>query len=216
MEKPETIASLASELLSQLKSNGDHSRLMLGIVGYPGAGKSTIAEALVKEINHQNSTAISCVVPMDGYHYSNEQLDEMQLLHLKGIPDTFDSKSFVELLRKLKTNNGLVCAPLFDRGIEASIPDAIEILQSHRVLVVEGNYLLLQREPWIKIKELLDEVWFIDTTFDIIMPRLLERHKIGGRSEEATREKIASTDMPNAKLIDSTKEHADRLIKVSL
>jgi pantothenate kinase len=157
------------------------------------------------------------VVPMDGYHLSNSRLAEMNLLDLKGIPETFDARGFVELLRRLRTiTDENVYAPLFDRSVEASIEDAIVIKPSHTFCVVEGNYLLLQTEPWAQCKQFFDEIWFVDSTLEEILPRLLQRHIEGGRSEAAGREKVESTDLPNARLIHESKTLADRLVNWSL
>jgi pantothenate kinase len=216
MNRTETVSELANDVLKKLKEHGTGARFMLGIVGSPGAGKSTVSQALVDEINRTSGSEVGRVVPMDGYHLSNEELERIGLLAVKGIPNTFDAQAFVQLLEQLRENRGLVCAPLFDRNIEASIPDAIKILPEHCILVVEGNYLLIQDEPWHRIRELLDEIWFINTSFDVILPRLIERHRQGGRTEEGARAKVESTDMPNAKLIESTKKYADRLIDVNL
>ena len=155
------------------------------------------------------------VVPMDGYHFSNEKLHEMKLSELKGVPDTFDAHGFLSLLQRLRndTDKNVYC-PLFDRSIEASIQDAIVIEPKHKLCVVEGNYLLLKKEPWSECRQYFDEVWFLDVTFDTILPRLLERHIKGGRTPEGAQAKVDSTDMPNARLVEQTKIYADKLVKV--
>ena len=207
-----TVENLAAELIDRLYRETRDFRLLLGIVGYPGAGKSTLAEALVRQVNLRSTRESAVVVPMDGYHYSNEKLTDMGLLPLKGIPSTFDAASFVALLKEIRANRSSVFAPRFDRSIEASIENAIEVKPEDRLIVVEGNYLLLNEEPWLRIREILDEVWFIDTTFDVINPRLIARHRDGGKDLDAARKKVDSTDMPNARIIENTKKFADRLV----
>ena len=207
-----TVENLAAELIDRLDRETRDFRLLLGIVGYPGAGKSTLAEALVSQVNARSARESAVVVPMDGYHYSNEKLTDMGLLPLKGIPSTFDAASFVALLKEIRANRSSVFAPRFDRSIEASIENAIEVKPEDRLIVVEGNYLLLNEEPWLRIREILDEVWFIDTTFDVINPRLIARHRDGGKDLDAARKKVDSTDMPNARIIENTKKFADRLV----
>jgi pantothenate kinase len=119
------------------------------------------------------------------------------------------------LIKKLKIESKQsVFCPLFDRSIEASIENGIEIKSQHQIIVSEGNYLLLDETPWSELRNLFDEIWFIDETIETLMPRLFARHKAGGRNEEETRAKIESTDLPNAKLIDSTKPRAHRVIRI--
>jgi pantothenate kinase len=211
-----TAEEIAKELHQKLENLKPEQRFMLGIVGYPGAGKSTAAHAIVESFNRLRGTEDAIVVPMDGFHLSNEELEKLDLLALKGIPETFDAAGFVELLRRLRNGDGTVCAPLFERSIEASIQGALAIHPEHRLLVVEGNYLLLNDPPWNDIRSLLNEVWFIDTTLETVYDRLVERHKQGGRTEEGAIEKVQTTDMRNAHLIDGTKIFADRLIAVIL
>jgi pantothenate kinase len=208
---------LADSLISALKNLSAGERFILGITGYPAAGKSTLAEELVSEVNAAFAPELpAIVVPMDGFHLSNRRLAEMNLLELKGIPQTFDASAFVDLLERLRsTGDNNVYAPLFDRTIEASIEDAIVVKPAHKLCVVEGNYLLLQTEPWQRCKQLCDQIWFVDSTFETILPRLEERHVIGGRTADAVRAKIQSTDLPNACLIEQCRSHADRVISRS-
>jgi pantothenate kinase len=208
---PELVAGLCTKLAAL----GRGQRYMLGVTGYPGAGKSTVADALVRGVNEQVLGSPAMVVPMDGYHFPNAKLQDMKLLELKGIPDTFDADGFVDLLRRLRHNTGEnVYCPLFERGVEASIENAIVIEPRHKLCIVEGNYLLLRKKPWDECKIYLDQVWFLDVTFDTILPRLLARHLQGGRTPEGARDKVDSTDLPNARLIEQTRAYADKLIRV--
>jgi pantothenate kinase len=190
-------------------------RYLLGIAGCPGAGKSTLAQKIVRDINTRHADSQpAIVVPMDGFHLANEKLAELGLLEFKGIPATFDAQGFVNLLKQLRAQTDEnVYAPLFDRTVEASIADAIVIEPKHKVCVVEGNYLLLETEPWNSCRQLLDEIWYLDVPMQVLMPRLLERHENGGRTKDGAAAKVASTDLPNAKLVDATKHKADRIIE---
>ncbi len=188
---------------------------MLGLIGYPGAGKSTTANFLVDGVNRAKNGAgeVAVVVPMDGFHRYNSQLKELNLFHLKGVPDSFDGQAFVDLLGKIRQDRAsTIGCPCFDRAIEEPTPDAIMIKPEHKLVVVEGNYLLLDRPPWDKARANLDEVWFIDCDMDEVVSRLKVRHAAGGRDPEAARIKMESTDLPNAKLIESTRKSADRVI----
>jgi pantothenate kinase len=206
---------LVAGLCAKLAALGNGERYMLGIAGYPGAGKSTVSEALVRGVNEKVFGNPAMVVPMDGYHFSNAKLADMKLLELKGIPDTFDAYGFVDLLRRLRnTTDENVYCPLFERGIEASIENAIVIEPKHKLCIVEGNYLLLRKKPWDECKDYLDEVWFLDVAIDTILPRLIARHLQGGRTPDGARSKVDSTDLPNARLIEQTRPYADKLIRV--
>lgn len=208
------MSRIGEDLLQILHSNGKSERFVLGIVGAPGAGKSTLASNLCSEINSQRADSPAIVVPMDGFHYSNEYLRQVDLLPLKGIPATFDAEGFVDLLDKVKnTKNGSVFCPRFDRTIESSIPNDIEVEPQHKLVIVEGNYLLLDENPWNKIAQYLDQSWFIDCAIDVILPRLIQRHIDGGKSAKDAQLKVESTDLPNAKIINATKWRATRIIE---
>ena len=230
------LKDLLTELENKIRNLSHGSRYILGIIGIPGAGKSTLAEQLVTGINARfsTSTTISAippstptssttssalttdpaiVVPMDGFHLSNEQLEQLNLLHLKGIPDSFDATAFVELLKFLRSNTSTtVYAPLFDRSIESSIEKGICIEPARKLCIVEGNYLLLPDAPWVEAKQYFDQTWFLDVSIETVYPRLLARHMLV-KSESKAREKIESTDLPNARLILATAPLADRLVK---
>jgi pantothenate kinase len=215
------ITALAQELVQRVVALRPGQRYILGITGYPGAGKSTVSEWIVDAVNQElrkhaaGDDTEAMLVPMDGYHLSNERLAELNLLPLKGIPDTFDAEGFVDLLRRLRTVTAEnVYAPLFDRSIEASIQDAIAIKPQHKLCVVEGNYLLLETTPWDQCRQYLDEAWFLDVDIDTILPRLHERHLKGGRTPEAAKTKMESTDLPNARLIETTRKFAHKLINL--
>jgi pantothenate kinase len=210
------IKLLASELAERLAVIGSDERLVIGLAGIPGAGKSTVAQMIVDEVNkHFAGSTPAIVVPMDGFHYSNERLAEMGILQLKGVPDSFDAEGFAVLMKRIKTNaSATIKAPLFNRAIEASIDGGIEILPEDRLCVVEGNYLLLEQPRWQAARPYFDEVWFIDVPVDIAYPRLLARHLLA-RSEAEAKAKIESTDLPNARLIQETRGNADRVITIA-
>lgn len=206
------------DLILKLKASmedGASKRFLLAICGAPGAGKSTLAEWIVDHWNQLHPEQ-AVLVPMDGYHFSNEKLQEMNLLPLKGIPATFDADSFIKKIAELRmypdAEHGY---PRFDRSIEASIQDAIKVLPRHKLLVIEGNYLLLESAPWNNLKQYFDASWYIDASEKLILPRLLERHKQGGKSDSAAFEKVNSTDLPNARLISKSLSRADLVISAN-
>lgn len=192
-------------------------RFLLGITGAPGAGKSTMAENLMSECNRMHGKEVAVVLPMDGFHLSNSRLDQLGMRALKGIPETFDAEGFVRLVERVKTGFGeSIGCPRFDRSIDASVDGAIVVKPGHKLIIVEGNYLLLDRPPWNRLRLVMDCVWFIDSSIEQIEPRLIERHVMGGRTREAAIEKVNCTDMPNALLIDSTRTAANRIIQPRL
>lgn len=206
---------LTQRVIAGLSCVPSDNRFILGIVGYPGAGKSTLAEGLVEALNLiLPSRQKAQILPMDGYHLPNETLDEMGLRALKGVPDTFDPCSFIELLTKIRQSPPItVKAPAFDRAIDGSIKDAIEIGKDVKVVVSEGNYLLFDQGEWRQIADLLDDSWFLDTSIETVRPRLIARHIKGGRSPDAAIAKVESTDLPNARLIEKTRPRARALVK---
>jgi pantothenate kinase len=197
-------------LLDRVEALRAGERYLLGVTGCPAAGKSTFAEALVRRVY----PLAAIVVPMDGFHLSDETLVRMGLLRLKGTPETFDARGFVDLVAQLRSpsDRDILC-PRFDRSAERSIEGGIKVEPKHRLCVVEGNYLLHPEPPWIELRRLLDAVWFLEVDEDTMFHRLEARHRAGGRSEEAARAKIESTDLPNAKLILSTSSLADERIE---
>ena len=209
-----TVPTLIPQLIEKC---GHGKRSVLGIAGPPGSGKSTLAAKLFDQIEAERP-GISVVVPMDGFHLDNETLDQMGLLPLKGIPASFDAAGFVQLLQSIR-EAGLtaeaesVLAPIFNRGQERSIQNGIEIGPQHQLVLVEGNYLLLDDAPWNKVMALCDEVWYIDVPEDVLIPRLVARHMAGGKSQQAAEAKVASTDLPNGRLVARSQHRADRILR---
>ncbi|NJO05236.1 MAG: nucleoside/nucleotide kinase family protein [Chloroflexaceae bacterium] len=205
---------LTHELIALLPTLPSGQRYMLGITGGPAAGKSTLATALAASVNHHMGQEVAAIVPMDGFHLTNAALDALALRSLKGIPSTFDAAGFVRLLTRLRrVPADRVTAPAFDRTHDEPTADAIAILPQHRLVLVEGNYLLLPTPPWHLVRPLLDAVWYLDVTPDETHARLVERHIAGGRSAEAARQKVMSTDLPNAHLVAQSRWRADRRVR---
>ncbi|MDR5782521.1 nucleoside/nucleotide kinase family protein [Caballeronia sp. LZ065] len=198
------IDGLYLERLQRLADAG--GRRILGLVGAPGAGKSTLAEAILDALPGQ-----AVVVPMDGYHLANVELQRLGRAGRKGAEDTFDSAGYVALLRRLREQrpDEVVYAPAFRREIEEPIAGAIPVLPEVPLIVTEGNYLLLEHGHWQGVKPLLDEVWFVNVDQNLRRSRLLSRHVSFGRSEEAAEQWVSQTDDVNARLIDSTRLRAD-------
>lgn len=181
-------------------------RTLIGVVGAPGAGKSTLAQGL-----QQAFAEHSQVVPMDGFHLANSELARLGLTHCKGAPETFDSAGYVALLQRLRQQapGEVIYAPDFRRSVDESIAGAIALFSHTALLICEGNYLLLDEGPWAHITELLDEVWFIAVDDNLRNQRLVQRHMQFGRSQEAAEAWVEHTDGPNARRIAQTQARAD-------
>ncbi|MBK1682101.1 nucleoside/nucleotide kinase family protein [Rhodoferax fermentans] len=198
------LPDLVQQRIRHLLASG--SRKILGIAAAPGAGKSTLAQA----IQTQFGEAVQ-VVPMDGFHLANSELHRLGRRSRKGAPDTFDAAGYVNLIRRIHGQGPgeLVYAPEYRREVEKAIAGAIAVLPQTQLIVTEGNYLLLDDDPWCQLPEVLDETWYLDVPDDLRESRLLARHMRFGRTEQQARDWIASTDAPNALRIAQGRARAD-------
>ena len=190
-------------------------RTLLGLTGSPGAGKTTLAQTLVRRLNQgrPNSSPVAAYLPMDGFHLANRTLDDLGNHDRKGAVDTFDGWGFVALLRRLLTEiDHPVYAPSFERTVDEPIAGEISIPGQVPLVVVEGNYLLVDSSPWDQVKPLLAESWFCVTSEEQRLSRLVDRHARHGRSAEAAAAWVAAVDMANAEVIEATLPRADLLI----
>lgn len=181
-------------------------RKILGIAAAPGAGKSTLAEGLLQALGAQAQ-----IVPMDGFHLANSELQRLGRAGRKGAPDTFDAAGYVNLLRRIQLQQPgeTLYAPQYRREIEEGIAGAIAIEADTTLIITEGNYLLLEEGAWEPVRGLLDAAWFLDVDRGLRQQRLLERHMRFGRSREAALHWIATTDEPNARRIEACRHRAD-------
>lgn len=204
----------APDLLAAARSLlGDAPRALLGITGVPGAGKTTLAEGLVAALN-DGSPGLAVHVPMDGYHLADRVLEAHGTRARKGAAETFDGWGYVELLRLLRSRpDHPVFAPGFDRDLEQPLAGAIEVPPTARLVVSEGNYLLLEQEPWSLVRGLVDEVWFCEADPARRMSALVDRHVQFGKTPEFARSWIDSVDEPNAARVAATRERADRVVR---
>ena len=190
----------------------DGRRKLLGLVGAPGSGKSTVAQALLDALPGRAQ-----VVPMDGFHLANAELRRLGRAWRKGAPDTFDSAGYVALLRRLRNQPAgeVVYAPEFRREIEEPVAGAIAVRPETPLVITEGNYLLLEEGPWAGVAPLLDEVWYVEVDDGLRIERLLRRHQQFGRSPEAARAWVAQTDEPNAARIAATRARAHHILRLA-
>jgi pantothenate kinase len=205
------VLSLAGELLATVESHP--GRFVLGITGPPGAGKSTLASALAEALDEQRGRGFAVLAPLDGFHLSNETLESLGLRSVKGAPETFDASAFVASLRRVRSRPGAVFLwPDFDRGAEETVPGAISVGPEARVVITEGNYLLLTEPPWSDVRALVDQVWYVDAPVEVLRRRLLERQLAGGRSEQEAIRHVDDSDLGNAELVARTRHLADLIV----
>lgn len=210
---PQSALSLLVNHVQDMK-NHTHGRLLIGIAGGPGSGKSTLAGELVAMLDatHPGSTAL---VPMDGFHMRHAKLEALGTVDYKGAPHTFEGAAFVSFLHHLKFATEAVSGPGYSRKIEDVVDNAFTIPAEVRVLIVEGNYLLLTEGPWAGVKPLLDYAVFIDVPRETVRARLLKRHAEEGLfSEERNRVHIERTDLPNFDLVNASQHRADLVISI--
>ncbi|KFI29401.1 nucleoside/nucleotide kinase family protein [Haematobacter massiliensis] len=181
----------------------DGARFLTGIAGPPGAGKSTLAARLVDELGPE-----ARLIPMDGFHYDNALLATRGVLDRKGAPQTFDTGGFVALLTRLRAGEE-AAIPVFDRAADLARAGADIVEKRHRLLVVEGNYLLLPDGAWGGVAPLLDLTVFLDVPDQELEQRLIRRWLEHGLPEDAARARALGNDMTNARLVLSRSTPAE-------
>jgi pantothenate kinase len=186
-------------------------RVLIGIIGKPGAGKSTLSKSLMGKLSKELVT----VVPMDGYHLSNKVLKDLKRSDRKGAPDTFDVAGFVSLVKRIRSEQSQnIYYPIFDRAIEESIAAQGVVTSATKVVIIEGNYLLHDEGGWEVLNDLLDESWMVDVDDDKRISRLISRHIAYGKDPEAAKAWAKGTDEVNAKLIERGRTRADFVVAI--
>ena len=208
---PDAALSLLQERAAAMLP-GSTARVAIGLAGGPGTGKSTLAVKLVETLNAE-MPGIAAYVPMDGFHMRHKKLEALGTVKDKGAPHTFEGAAFADFLERLKAAREPVSGPGYSRKIEDVVENAFTIAAPVRLLVVEGNYLLLASAPWWRVKPLLDLAVFIDVPRERVRARLLQRHAEEGLfSEERNREHIERVDLANYDLVRRSRARADLAI----
>ncbi len=188
--------------------------VLVGVVGEPGAGKSTLTASLVATLRDEGTTAV--LVPMDGFHLANVALAALGRAERKGAIDTFDGAGYAALLTRLRGGGpDSIWAPTYDRSIEESVAGAIEVPAGTQVVVTEGNYLLVDDGPWATVRGLLDEVWAVRVDAELRTRRLVARHIEFGKPPDVAASWVASVDEPNAAFVRATFGRADLVVTCS-
>ncbi len=206
---PGLLESLASRAGALVRPD---ERVIVGIAGSPGSGKTTLARDVVGALGERGIEA--AYLPMDGFHLANATLDDLGRHERKGAIDTFDGRGFVSLLERIRSEHDqTVYAPSFDRAVDEPIAGALTIAAGTRLVVAEGNYLLVDEEPWSRIRPLLAEAWFCAASGPERMRRLVDRHERHGRSSAAAHTWARDVDGANALLIEPTRVRADLVVE---
>lgn len=207
--KNDVLAETADLILAKKR---DRHRSIVAIVGPPGTGKTTFSTALNRRLASFPGIK-SAVVPMDGFHLDNEQLTNLGLLTRKGAPETYDFYGFYELIQRLSTSERPVYYPEFDRALDKAIAGAGVVSADTNVVIVEGNYLLLNEDPWSRLAPLFDHSIYLETPFDVLEERLIQRWLDNDHTPEDARARAVSNDIPNAKRVTENTDGADQIIR---
>jgi len=204
------VALTTEELVARARSLAGSGRAILGIVGAPGAGKSTLAELLATTLGPQQAVCVS----MDGFHLEDSLLRRLGRRDRKGAIDTFDDAGYAALLHRLiGPDPGTVYAPRFDRDLENSLGSAVPVPQEVPLVITEGNYLLADRGAWPQARAAMREVWYLDQPEDLRLTRLTARHVAYGKSPAEADDWARGTDQRNAELIAATAARADLVVR---
>ncbi len=212
---PADPALLAERIRGLLRPGG---RVLIGIIGAPGSGKSTLSAAVLAELDDGPDRVRTALVPMDGYHLAQRVLDDAGMAEIKGAPQTFDAAGYVALLDRLTAAGfagaGVVYAPEFRRSVEEPIAGAVPVGPDVEVVLTEGNYLLADQQPWDQVAPLLTESWYLDVSEDLRLERLISRHIAFGRTPEAALVRATTgSDGRNAAYVLATRSRADLLLR---
>jgi pantothenate kinase len=203
-----------------LDSSSSQTRILIALAGPPGSGKSTIAAQVVTRLNSTSPVPIAAIVPMDGFHLPRSTLDTLpnraEAYARRGAAWTFDSAGILSLVHVLSTSRftppssqDIILAPSFDHALKDPVSDGISIGPEIKIVVLEGNYLLLDEAPWREIKDLVDESWFVDVEAGLARERIAKRHLKSGieNSMELAYRRAEGNDLLNgveirAKLVE--------------
>lgn len=200
-----TLAALADALLTEEGA----TRRIVAIAGSPGSGKSTAAESLKARLNARRP-GVADILPMDGYHFDDAVLNARGDRPRKGAPHTFDLDGFRAMLERLRLDTGRdVAVPVFDRSIEIARAGGRIVEATTRIILAEGNYLLLDAPGWRDLAPLFDLTVMIEAREELLIERLTERWLGFGYEPEALIEKLEGNDLPNMRLVLQNSRPAD-------
>ncbi|PWW01394.1 phosphoribulokinase/uridine kinase family protein [Hoeflea marina] len=186
-------------------------RFVVALAGAPGSGKSTLSDALQRALEERGAAAV--IVPMDGFHLDNAVIGPRGLLARKGSPLTFDAAGYHALLRRIRDRpDEAVAVPVFDRGLDLARAGARIVEPGHRIVITEGNYLLLDEAPWSDLAGLFDLTVMVFADADLLRRRLIDRWLGHGHDAEAAEHRAMQNDIPNAELVLARSRTADLMV----
>ncbi|MCD1618011.1 nucleoside/nucleotide kinase family protein [Salipiger marinus] len=208
MARHVTMEGLLTEALTLLEQPG---RRIMAIAGAPGSGKSTTAQALQTGLARAHP-GLSAILPMDGFHYDDAVLHDMGRRPWKGAPDTFDVGGLASVLDRLRTGAETVAVPVFDRDLEISRGSARLITPGVRLILCEGNYLLLDSAPWDRLAACFDRTVMVDVPEPVLADRLRARWSHYDLTEDQIRQKLEGNDLPNGRTVRTRSRPADLVL----
>lgn len=212
MQRIYAIESLADELSNKFLEQQRNERYILGITGTPGSGKSTLASSLVTSLNHRKEVGFAALVPLDGFHYPESFLLRRGWSDRKGAPYSFNVEAYYQLLRTLRDEpSKTTLCPSYDRSFGDPVPDTFVIGKQCKIVITEGIYLLLTEPSWDKVKNVLDESWYLDVPLAITRQRVIKRHIFYGRTHQAAIHRFENNDLLNTQTVRKTRHLADKI-----
>lgn len=188
------------------------ARIIIAIAGPPGSGKSTLADVVVKKLNEEMGADTAALLPMDGFHLDNEILIERGLLERKGAPQTFDAEGLLALINEVRNSDRDIRYPVFDRVQDRSISDLGLLTKDTPIVVVEGNYLLMDTPVWNRLLPLFDASVFLSPSLEKLEKRLISRWLDHGFSEQAAKDRARGNDLKNARVVLEHSQQADLVL----
>jgi pantothenate kinase len=206
------------QFLSRMKEDVASKRVVIGVVGLPGSGKSTLAAQLVDAVNERTNSKVAVALSMDGFHLTKAALAQFAnpaaALARRGSPWTFDAAGLACKLQQLRNNLTTSSTwPDFQHGVGDPVVDAISVNPDAKLIVIEGLYLLHRDHGW-DLTGLLDECWYLDTSMEVSMERLVKRHMASwGFSREQAMRRLAMNDRLNADMVLQSRARADYFVE---
>lgn len=203
------LEGIADEIIARA---GNAKRFMIAIAGPPGAGKSTLADNMARVLRSKQQSAE--VLPMDGFHMDNAVLIERGLLARKGVPESFDVRAFLDIVKAVRPADQEVLVPVFDRSREIAIASARVVSPDHRFIIVEGNYLLFSQGKWAELEGKFDYSIMLAPPMEVLEQRLWDRWRGYKLDDDAASAKVYGNDLPNGRLILENRRAADTTIDI--
>ncbi len=193
-----------NKILSNISlfEKNNKKKQIIAISGPPGAGKSYLSNIILKKYNDNliEKKKHAVIFPMDGYHLDNKELIDTGLFDRKGSEPSFNSEKFARDLYKVSQNKDIKI-PGFDRELDKTIADQISITSETPLVIVEGNYLLIDKSPWSSCSDLYDLKIFINPGIDVLRERLIQRWLDFGFDIQQAHKKANENDLINAEFV---------------